>query len=200
MLPAEKRTTEVLRPPPVVLTMNLFLWKGEHGYYSLYSMEYVPGDTSCRPFESSPAAIAPEEPRLQAAVNPERGTVFTHADVMQLLERTIEQPKGPLPILPYPFSLGNPMKMGSKRRVKLKQMLRQQCPHCCLCGKYIGKGAGELDHIVPKSRGGMDHECNLRLCCVNCNRTKSQMTLVEYLPIVMRTAARVFELVEGGVA
>ena len=30
----------------------------------------------------------------------------------------------------------------------------------------------EVDHIIPRSRGGTDHIDNLQLLCTHCNRTK----------------------------
>ena len=30
----------------------------------------------------------------------------------------------------------------------------------------------EVDHVVPRSRGGSDHPDNLQLLCPNCNRVK----------------------------
>ena len=30
----------------------------------------------------------------------------------------------------------------------------------------------EVDHVVPRSRGGTDHPENLQLLCPNCNRIK----------------------------
>ena len=30
----------------------------------------------------------------------------------------------------------------------------------------------EVDHVVPRSRGGSDHPENLQLLCPNCNRIK----------------------------
>ena len=51
-----------------------------------------------------------------------------------------------------------------------------------LFGRQEGKCAGckieflfkimEVDHVVPRSRGGTDHPENLQLLCPNCNRIK----------------------------
>ena len=30
----------------------------------------------------------------------------------------------------------------------------------------------EVDHLIPRSRGGVDHIDNLQLLCAHCNRTK----------------------------
>jgi len=42
---------------------------------------------------------------------------------------------------------------------------------CCLCG--IGReGQLEVDHIIPRSKGGSDDMDNLQTLCFDCNRGK----------------------------
>ena len=57
--------------------------------------------------------------------------------------------------------------------------------YCHYCGKRLAwtnygspeaKGAWEVDHGVPLSRGGSDHMRNLWAICVECNREKCDMT------------------------
>ena len=38
----------------------------------------------------------------------------------------------------------------------------------------------EVDHILPKSRGGTDHPDNLQLLCSGCNRSKGNKTMAEW--------------------
>ena len=38
----------------------------------------------------------------------------------------------------------------------------------------------DIDHIIPKSRGGKEHLENLCLACQACNQTKANMTAEEY--------------------
>ena len=40
-------------------------------------------------------------------------------------------------------------------------------------GKVGSRGAWEIDHSKPKSKGGTDHRKNLVPACVSCNRDKS---------------------------
>ena len=53
--------------------------------------------------------------------------------------------------------------------------------YCYYCGKRLSfvnygrigeRGAWEVDHSVPKSRGGTSYHRNLVLACVDCNREK----------------------------
>lgn len=36
---------------------------------------------------------------------------------------------------------------------------------CVTCGKFLGKGKGDIDHITPLSKGGLTVMSNLRLLC-----------------------------------
>lgn len=43
---------------------------------------------------------------------------------------------------------------------------------CGGCSTHFEKRQLEVDHIVPRSKGGTDHIINLQLLCGNCNRLK----------------------------
>lgn len=40
------------------------------------------------------------------------------------------------------------------------------------CGTRLTEAILEIDHIVPRARGGTDHPSNLRALCRPCNRRK----------------------------
>jgi hypothetical protein len=57
--------------------------------------------------------------------------------------------------------------------------------YCHICGKKLSftnyarprkKGAWEVEHSVPRAKGGTDHGNNLFAACIDCNRTKSNLT------------------------
>lgn len=58
---------------------------------------------------------------------------------------------------------------------------------CWACSRLIPVGAGEIDHVIPRSSFGVedlavaDRSDNLRLACVACNQEKSNYT-VPYVP------------------
>lgn len=61
--------------------------------------------------------------------------------------------------------------------------------YCEYCGKKIAsvnygkvgeRGAWEVDHSNPKSRGGTDYQRNLVPACIPCNRDKSDRTGASY--------------------
>lgn len=68
---------------------------------------------------------------------------------------------------------------------------------CCrYCGKRLSwknygvagrRGAWEVDHGIPFSRGGSDYLRNLWAVCIDCNREKSDMKPWEYRSFLRRT-------------
>ena len=57
---------------------------------------------------------------------------------------------------------------------------RRQSGRCAYCNVKIPFKNGEIDHIVPLSRGGDDDCWNICFACVHCNRTKSSKFVVEF--------------------
>jgi hypothetical protein len=65
---------------------------------------------------------------------------------------------------------------------QLDRIYRRTSGYCHLChstlarknyGKPGQRGAWEVEHSVPRSKGGTDHPNNLYPACVGCNREKS---------------------------
>lgn len=46
---------------------------------------------------------------------------------------------------------------------------------------YCGAPQEELDHIIPRARGGSDKTSNLTAACSHCNREKLATSLLTYL-------------------
>lgn len=69
---------------------------------------------------------------------------------------------------------------------------------CWLCGKGVAKGAGEIDHVVPRSSfmpwqvKWADRSWNLRQACVGCNQRKSNFTVM-ILPRTIGITARCWD-------
>ena len=47
---------------------------------------------------------------------------------------------------------------------------------CVKCGKKYRKGDMDIDHIIPKSKGGTNSRYNLQCICKHCNRSKRDDT------------------------
>lgn len=61
--------------------------------------------------------------------------------------------------------------------------------HCNYCVKKLawrnygnpdGRGGWEVDHSIPRSKGGTNHLNNLVPSCINCNRSKGNLTGRQY--------------------
>jgi len=52
--------------------------------------------------------------------------------------------------------------------------------HCAYCGKEITIKEMQVDHIYPKSRGGLDSHVNLAPSCHPCNIRKGNLTIEEF--------------------
>ena len=50
---------------------------------------------------------------------------------------------------------------------------------CCYCGLKLSTKELNLDHVVPKSRGGKTSWLNIVTACIPCNLKKGSMTPVE---------------------
>ncbi|MDE2777639.1 MAG: DNA methyltransferase [Chloroflexota bacterium] len=51
---------------------------------------------------------------------------------------------------------------------------------CLGCDTHFPFKVMEVDHILPKSRGGTDHAENLQLLCTHCNKSKGSRTMAEW--------------------
>lgn len=73
-----------------------------------------------------------------------------------------------------------------------RKRFRHQKGRCLYCGcAMMLEGAPErqsnrctLDHMMPLSRGGVDHWDNVVACCNTCNGRKGDMTVEEFARMV----------------
>lgn len=99
------------------------------------------------------------------------------------------------------FFWGRVMKLRSKIRAtptELASIWKQQRGRCALTGSRLDRSA-ELDHIIPRARGGDDSAANLRWVTAEVNRAKRDMTDAEFFALcgsVMHWIGRRIEMVE----
>jgi 5-methylcytosine-specific restriction endonuclease McrA len=72
------------------------------------------------------------------------------------------------------ISASNP---SAHRKSRLAFLMARDNGQCRICGceVYMGLHDGQsatCDHVVPMSRGGVDHPSNWQLACRRCNRAK----------------------------
>lgn len=68
---------------------------------------------------------------------------------------------------------------------RIERIYRKTDGNCHICykklslsnyGKLGNKGAWEIEHSVPRVKGGTDHSNNLFAACISCNRDKGTHT------------------------
>ena len=69
--------------------------------------------------------------------------------------------------------------MGWYELERNSQILRQMVANACVA--CADTGELQVDHIMPRSRGGGPELNNLQLLCSRCNSSKSDMTMDEWL-------------------
>src|SRR5574342_210705 len=78
----------------------------------------------------------------------------------------------------------------SQRALLINWVYDRTHGYCTYCGEKIhfvnhGElwrvGSWEMDHLVPRVRGGSDEPANLVPACVGCNRSKKGMTGWEFM-------------------
>ena len=65
------------------------------------------------------------------------------------------------------------------RKELKKDLYGQQTGNCKGCEQHFIIQVMEIDHIIPKSKGGSDQEDNLQLLCSYCNRVKGNRSMEE---------------------
>lgn len=75
--------------------------------------------------------------------------------------------------------------MASYTPQQLREIYDRTGGECHICHKKLAftnhgdhgeKGAWDVDHSVPRKKGGTDHGNNLVPACTSCNRSKQDMT------------------------
>ena len=65
--------------------------------------------------------------------------------------------------------------MSAAVRARVRAQAQNRCGYCQSSQQYV-LGLLEIDHIIPKARGGTDEEANLWLACRMCNGFKGTQT------------------------
>lgn len=78
----------------------------------------------------------------------------------------------PFGSLPKSADRPSACKQGYDRRwQRLRLMILAKEPLCRLCGNRF---ATQVDHVVPRSKGGDDSEDNLQALCASCHSKKTR--------------------------
>ena len=60
-----------------------------------------------------------------------------------------------------------------------RNLFRRDEDSCQYCGKKYGKVNLSIDHIIPRSKGGVTSWENCVICCLKCNQKKADKLLTE---------------------
>lgn len=63
----------------------------------------------------------------------------------------------------------------------------KRCPYCAHRMRFGGPNPPTRDHVHPKSLGGSDDPSNILIVCKSCNNDKADMTLGQFLGMLMAT-------------
>jgi site-specific DNA-methyltransferase (adenine-specific) len=73
-----------------------------------------------------------------------------------------------------------------------QRLFKEQHGKCNACGREFEIWDFELDHIIPKSKGGGDYYENYQLLCGSCNRIKGDRPMA-YLRMKIETRERMMK-------
>ena len=76
---------------------------------------------------------------------------------------------------------GNNYQQGNLYQNKLRSFIFNRSNGKCV---YCGAKATEIDHVIPKAKGGTNSSYNLVASCKSCNQMKSNKTLKEFGKII----------------
>jgi len=83
--------------------------------------------------------------------------------------------------LQNPEIQGVEYQQGELAGYELREYLLLKFGHrCAYCGGASGDPVLEVEHIIPKSRGGSDRSSNLAIACRTCNQQKGRKTAEEF--------------------
>lgn len=69
----------------------------------------------------------------------------------------------------------SPARISDDLRRRIREAAGDRCGYCCSHQQYV-MGTLEIEHVIPRARGGHDDESNLWLSCSLCNRYKGSQT------------------------
>lgn len=72
-----------------------------------------------------------------------------------------------------------PIRKGNRSKNIKHQLFGMQEGRCNLCHHEIDFRHMEVDHVIPRAKGGPNDDTNLQLLCGHCNRVKGKGTMAE---------------------
>jgi 5-methylcytosine-specific restriction endonuclease McrA len=77
----------------------------------------------------------------------------------------------------HPSHTGQVRSIRSRQKKAAKSyLIRRDGPICQFCRQHFSRGGLTIDHIVPRSAGGLDCGDNMRLLCRPCHDKRHKET------------------------
>jgi len=120
-------------------------------------------------------------PSREARVDQTLNAVAKIRRLAPLTAISIEHAKFDTQLLQNPGISGMEYQQGELQGYEIREYLLEKFHRtCAYCSGKSGDPVLEVEHIVPKSRGGTDRVSNLALACHTCNQEKGNRTAKEY--------------------
>ena len=78
-----------------------------------------------------------------------------------------------------------------------EKLFKEQNGKCKACDVEMRVVDFEVDHIIPKAKGGGDYYENYQLLCASCNRIKGARPM-EYLRLKIQTREKYIKKIQFG--
>lgn len=118
-------------------------------------------------------------PSLEARINQTMSVVTKITRSMPITGISTEHVKFDTQLMQEPDITGIEYQQGELFGYEVREYLLEKFGRrCAYCGK--GNIPLEVEHIIPKSRGGSNRVTNLTIACRNCNQEKGNRTAEEY--------------------
>ena len=118
-------------------------------------------------------------PSFESRVNNIKTWVNRLQKLIPLTHISYENVKFDTQLMQNPEISGIEYQQGTLQGYEIREYLLEKFGRkCCYCGKE--NIPLEIEHIIPKSRGGTDRIDNLCLACHECNQKKGNMTAEEF--------------------
>lgn len=129
-------------------------------------------------------------PSLQARVNQTLNVITKIRKLLPIIAISTEHVKFDIQLMHNPEINGIEYQQGELFGYEVREYLLEKWGRKCV---YCGKSDVplEVEHIIPKSRGGTNRISNLTLACHDCNQKKGKLTAKEFgFPEVQAQAKR----------
>jgi len=118
-------------------------------------------------------------PSLESRVNNIKTWINRLQKLIPLTHISYENVKFDTQLMQNPEISGIEYQQGTLQGYEVREYLLEKFGRkCCYCGKE--NTPLEIEHIIPKSRGGTNRIDNLCLACHECNQKKGNMTAEEF--------------------